>query len=231
MATVKRTGGTVTTKAETRLDANAEQRLGAEAGAGFDPATLTRRHAGRPDTPAGWTCELTTTPTVRSGESPTKTIATSATSSATPSVDSSKHADVSPNQEGGAHHTAARCADSRSGRGVPASEAVEHPHVRFPVEAHAVLDSEGCEPEREDVLAVLREGHAGPPLPIVQGGFDPHRLRLRPQDGRSQAGVDAQPRVEWQGVGALPVGVSLDRSEWVAILVTCLLYTSDAGDE
>ena len=36
------------TKAGTRLEANAEQRLGSEAEAGFDPATLTRRHAGRP---------------------------------------------------------------------------------------------------------------------------------------------------------------------------------------
>ena len=32
----------------TRLDANYERRLADEAEAGFDPATLTRRHAGRP---------------------------------------------------------------------------------------------------------------------------------------------------------------------------------------
>ena len=49
MVPVKRGGGKPrTTKAATRLDATAEQRLVDEAEAGFDPATLTRRHAGRP---------------------------------------------------------------------------------------------------------------------------------------------------------------------------------------
>jgi hypothetical protein len=37
-----------TTKAGTRLDPDYERRLAEEAEAGFDPATLTRRHAGRP---------------------------------------------------------------------------------------------------------------------------------------------------------------------------------------
>jgi hypothetical protein len=37
-----------TTKAGTRSDAGVEQRLVDEAEAGFDPAMLTRRHAGRP---------------------------------------------------------------------------------------------------------------------------------------------------------------------------------------
>jgi hypothetical protein len=36
------------TKAGTRLDADYEQRLADEAEIGFDPSTLTRRHAGRP---------------------------------------------------------------------------------------------------------------------------------------------------------------------------------------
>jgi hypothetical protein len=46
---VKRTGSTpATTKAGTTLDAGYEQRLTAEAEAGFDPATFTRRQAGRP---------------------------------------------------------------------------------------------------------------------------------------------------------------------------------------
>jgi predicted transcriptional regulator len=49
MAVVKRRDGKpVTTKAGTRLDPEVERRLAEEAEAGFDPATLTRRHAGRP---------------------------------------------------------------------------------------------------------------------------------------------------------------------------------------
>ena len=49
MAAVKRGGSRpVTTKTGTRLDPDVEQRLAEEAEAGFDPATLTRRHAGRP---------------------------------------------------------------------------------------------------------------------------------------------------------------------------------------
>ena len=49
MAAVKRSGGEpAVTKAGTRLDPGYEQRLADEAEAGFDPATLTRRHAGRP---------------------------------------------------------------------------------------------------------------------------------------------------------------------------------------
>jgi len=49
MAAVKRSGATpATTTAGTTLDPGYEQRLAAEAEAGFDPATLTRRRAGRP---------------------------------------------------------------------------------------------------------------------------------------------------------------------------------------
>jgi hypothetical protein len=49
MAAVKRgSGKALTTKAGTRLDADVEGRLADEAEAGFDPATVTRRHAGRP---------------------------------------------------------------------------------------------------------------------------------------------------------------------------------------
>jgi hypothetical protein len=49
MASVKPSDKTpAATKAGTRLDPDYEQRLSAEAEAGFDPATLTRRHAGRP---------------------------------------------------------------------------------------------------------------------------------------------------------------------------------------
>jgi len=49
MATVKRTSGTpVTTKAGTMLKGDTEARLTEEAEAGFDPATLARRRAGRP---------------------------------------------------------------------------------------------------------------------------------------------------------------------------------------
>ena len=49
MATVRRpTGEPEVTKAGTQLDPDYEQRLTAEAEAGFNPATLTRRHAGRP---------------------------------------------------------------------------------------------------------------------------------------------------------------------------------------
>ena len=49
MAAVKRTGTTpATTKAGTTLDPDYERRLTAEAEAGFDPATLARRPAGRP---------------------------------------------------------------------------------------------------------------------------------------------------------------------------------------
>ena len=49
MATVRRSAEEpVITKAGTRLDRDYEQRLAAEAEAGFDPATLTRKHAGRP---------------------------------------------------------------------------------------------------------------------------------------------------------------------------------------
>ncbi len=48
MAAVKRPDGTPVTKAGTRLDDEGEQRLSAEAEAGFAPETLARRHAGRP---------------------------------------------------------------------------------------------------------------------------------------------------------------------------------------
>ena len=49
MATVKRsTDEPEITKAGVRLDADYEARLVADAEAGFDPAGLTRRHAGRP---------------------------------------------------------------------------------------------------------------------------------------------------------------------------------------
>lgn len=49
MAAVKRPGDEpAISKAGTRLDPDYEQRLAEEAEAGFDPATLTRRHAGRP---------------------------------------------------------------------------------------------------------------------------------------------------------------------------------------
>ena len=49
MAAVKRGGGKpLTTKAGTRLDPEVEERLAEEAESGFDPATLTRRHAGSP---------------------------------------------------------------------------------------------------------------------------------------------------------------------------------------
>jgi hypothetical protein len=46
---VKRSGDEpAITKAGTHLDPDYERRLADEAEAGFDPATLTRRHAGRP---------------------------------------------------------------------------------------------------------------------------------------------------------------------------------------
>ncbi len=48
MATVKRTGSTPTTKVGTELDGDVEARLAEEAEAGFDPANLERRRAGRP---------------------------------------------------------------------------------------------------------------------------------------------------------------------------------------
>lgn len=49
MATVKPSKEEPTvTKSGARLDPEYEQRLAEEAEAGFDPATLTRRHAGRP---------------------------------------------------------------------------------------------------------------------------------------------------------------------------------------
>jgi hypothetical protein len=49
MAAVKRPGTEpATTKAGTPLDPDYEQRLAEEAESGFDPATLTRRQAGRP---------------------------------------------------------------------------------------------------------------------------------------------------------------------------------------
>ena len=49
MAAVKRGGGKpLTSKAGSRLDPEVEMRLTEGAEAGFHPATLTRRHAGRP---------------------------------------------------------------------------------------------------------------------------------------------------------------------------------------
>jgi hypothetical protein len=49
VATVRRPAGEAeVTKAGTRLDPDYEQRLTEEAEAGFDPAALTRRQAGRP---------------------------------------------------------------------------------------------------------------------------------------------------------------------------------------
>jgi hypothetical protein len=53
VATVKRPDESATTKAGARLDPHYEQRLVNEAEAGFDPATLTRRHAGRPSLSGG----------------------------------------------------------------------------------------------------------------------------------------------------------------------------------
>lgn len=53
MATVKRPEEPATTKAGGRLDPDYEQRLADEAEAGFDPAALTRRHAGRPSLSGG----------------------------------------------------------------------------------------------------------------------------------------------------------------------------------
>jgi hypothetical protein len=53
VAAVKRTGTEpAITKAGTPLDPDYEQQLTDEAETGFDPATLTRRHAGRPS-PSG----------------------------------------------------------------------------------------------------------------------------------------------------------------------------------
>jgi len=51
MATVK--NPPATTKAGVPLDAAYEQRLADEAAAGFDPVTLTPRHAGRPSLSGG----------------------------------------------------------------------------------------------------------------------------------------------------------------------------------
>ena len=48
MAAVKRTDERVTTKAGNELTKEVESRLANEAEIGFEPATLTRRHAGRP---------------------------------------------------------------------------------------------------------------------------------------------------------------------------------------
>ena len=49
MAAVKRTSDErAITKAGTRLDPDYERQLTADAEAGFDPSTLTRRHTGRP---------------------------------------------------------------------------------------------------------------------------------------------------------------------------------------
>jgi hypothetical protein len=49
MAVPKRSGARpITTKVGNRLDQDVEHRLATEAEVGFDPATLTRRHAGRP---------------------------------------------------------------------------------------------------------------------------------------------------------------------------------------
>ena len=45
---MKRSDEPATTKAGTRLDPDYERRLAEEAEAGLDPATLSRRHAGRP---------------------------------------------------------------------------------------------------------------------------------------------------------------------------------------
>jgi len=50
MAAVKRAGDRpITTRAGNPLDADHEQRLTAEAEAGFDPAILARRPVGRPE--------------------------------------------------------------------------------------------------------------------------------------------------------------------------------------
>ena len=48
MANVSKPRAPAVTKAGRRLDGTAEQRLAADAAAGFDPATLTRRQVGRP---------------------------------------------------------------------------------------------------------------------------------------------------------------------------------------
>lgn len=48
MANVNKLGASVVTKAGRRLDGPAEQRLAADAAAGFDPAILGRRQVGRP---------------------------------------------------------------------------------------------------------------------------------------------------------------------------------------
>jgi hypothetical protein len=48
VAAVKKSDGPTITKAGTRAEPDYERRLAEEAEAGFDPATLSRRHAGRP---------------------------------------------------------------------------------------------------------------------------------------------------------------------------------------
>lgn|GEM_PF-3065637 len=81
MATVKRTrGANEITKAGTTLDAAAQLRLTEEAEAGYNPASLTRRHSlsGAPDVPTWSTFGSTTRPHRPSGESLTQTPATSA---------------------------------------------------------------------------------------------------------------------------------------------------------
>jgi hypothetical protein len=87
------------TTAGTRLDPDYERRLAAKAEAGFDPATLTRCHAGAPS-PSGRAghskrvdLRVDDQATRRSSGSPTGTTAGSATPSATPSTATSNQAD------------------------------------------------------------------------------------------------------------------------------------------
>lgn len=75
------------TKVVARLDPDYERRLAAKAEAGFEPATLTRRHAGRPS--------LSDAPTTPSG-STAGSATSSATPSATPSTATPKQADQDP---------------------------------------------------------------------------------------------------------------------------------------
>jgi hypothetical protein len=100
MAAVGRPGDEpAVTTAGTRLDADYERRLAAEAEAGFEPATLIRCQVGRPS-PSGRAghfkqvdLRVDDQATRRSSGSPTETTAGPATSPATPSTATSKQAE------------------------------------------------------------------------------------------------------------------------------------------
>jgi hypothetical protein len=90
---------------------------------------------------------------------------------------------------------------------------VADPNVRFDVDAEVsfVVDVEERERSRDHVVAVLRERHLRPGLPLGHGRGEQRGVRAGREDPSAEAFVQADPRIERQPVVAAPGDVALDR--------------------